>query len=182
MSDSVFPNPPGALEPNPGAQEFPASADSAQTGSPASVLESLDPNPQWDIMNQNETDLSSVSLSRRQLLAIPLIASAPSTLQGARAAGIGRATLYRWLDDDNFRQELQRVRDAAAQIANEEIKGLSLQAASVIAKAMDDPNPSVRLRAARYALEFIFRITQSEQLRKELKVLQEALPLIADRQ
>ena len=50
-------------------------------------------------------------LSARQLSALPHLLRPGSLTAKARAAGIGRATLYRWLEDENFRVALQSLRE-----------------------------------------------------------------------
>ena len=44
--------------------------------------------------------------------------------------------------------------------------------ASVFADAMQDPDPALRLRAARYALSFIIRISEVEKLDADVQDLE----------
>ena len=50
-------------------------------------------------MGQNDTE-KTTSLTDRQLAALPHIAASPTLSQAARSASVGRATLYRWLQDE----------------------------------------------------------------------------------
>ncbi len=116
-----------------------------------------------------------VPLTERQLSAIPYLAAFPSVHQAARAAGIGKSTLYRWLEDDLFREELSRVREETAEFARQEAKGLMLRAVDVFRDAMNDSDVSVRMRAARYSLAFSSEVGFAEKLRREIDHLQTAV-------
>lgn len=117
------------------------------------------------------------AFSRRQLAALPVVAMCPSVSQAARVAGVGRTTLRRWLDDPDFRSEVARLRQEAANLARQELKGLMLRGAAVIGEAMDDPNPAIRLRAAGFALSYGSSLSDTEELAADLADLRHALAL-----
>ena len=62
----------------------------------------LTPNEQ-DESRQNDTDPQLSRLTRRQILALPILSAAPNMTLAAHDAGISESTLYRWLQDENFR-------------------------------------------------------------------------------
>ena len=68
-------------------------------------------------MLQKVTARQNDSLSQRQLVALPYIVAEPTISEGARAAGIARMTLTRWMRDPVFREELERVRRNIAEFA-----------------------------------------------------------------
>ena len=118
------------------------------------------------------SEIEKVSpLTPRQLSALPYLAAFPSANQAARAAGIGKSTLYRWLEDDHFREELTRLREEAAEFARQELKGLQLRAVDVFRDAMNHRNVAVRLRAARYSMSFSSQIELAEKLRQDIEHL-----------
>ena len=110
--------------------------------------------PEWREMSENEREIEKSNLTFRQQSALPVIAVSPTIIQAARASGIGESTLRRWLEDDHFRDELTRLRQASANLARQELQGLMLRSVSVLTEAMDDPDMAIRLRAARYSLSF----------------------------
>ena len=116
-------------------------------------------------------------LTQRQQAVLPVMAAAPSLAEAARMSGFNERTLRRWLDDDDFRAELTRLREESAGLARCELQGLMLRGVSVLSEAMDDPDKALRLRAARYALSFAVRIGETEKLRKDLQDLEDALSL-----
>ena len=111
------------------------------------------------------------ALSPRQQSALPVVALSPSLAQAAQAAGVGRSTLNRWMNEPAFRSEIVRVRQEAAELARQEMQGMMLRAASVINNALDDADPAIRLRAARYALTFANASTQIHHLNAQLDEL-----------
>ena len=131
-------------------------------------------------MSTDGTD-SEERLSIRQRKAIPHLVTSDSLAEGARRANISRTTVYRWMDDDDFRRELKRLRDEAAELAQTEIKGMMLDAAMVIRDALDDENPSVRLRAAAATLNLSLKTIHGMDVEKRLNRLTDAVELSKDR-
>ena len=131
-----------------------------------------------DVQNANTIVPASrfaAGLSGRQLSAIPAIVSSPTIRQAARKLEISERTIYRWLEDQDFCQELARQRDAVANLAVQEIRGLLARTASVYAELMEHSDPSIRLRATRYASTLAFQIHEDQGLRTQLETLEQAL-------
>jgi hypothetical protein len=131
-------------------------------------------------MAQNGTD-GSTGLSDRQLLALPYLVTATSISEAAKQADVGRTTLYRWMEDDEFRAEFKRLRNEALDLAYVELKGLMFKATQVVGEAMDDPNPFVRLRGAQIAFSVGLKSLEVRELQRRLDLLEDALPLWATR-
>ena len=130
-------------------------------------------------MSGNERVIENSNLTFRQRSALPTIAASPTMAQAARSSGIGESTLRRWLEDDSFRDELTRLRQESSILARQELQGLMLRSVSVLAEAMNNPDVTVQLRAARYALSFAVQIGEAEKLRSDIQALEEVLPLWA---
>ena len=90
-------------------------------------------------MEQNPTKKTNGGLTDRQAEALPHIAAAPTLSEGARIASIGRTTLYRWMEDDEFRRALESTRAEAADLARSELEGLMLKSTMVLADSLEDP-------------------------------------------
>ncbi len=114
-------------------------------------------------------------LTPRQISALPYLAAFPNANQAARAAGIGKSTLYRWLEDDNFRDTLTRLREESAEFARQELKGNMLRAVDVFREGMNNGDINIRLRAARYSMSFSNEVGLAEKLRKEVEHLETAV-------
>ena len=129
-------------------------------------------------MPQDATQESNVDLTTRQTVAMPYIAATPSITEAAKAAGIDRTTLYRWMKDYSFRVELERVRKGAVDLAYAELRGLALKSVTAIAELLEDPDPRVRNMAARTALYNVARAEEVHQLRNRFDVLDRAITLL----
>ena len=130
----------------------------------------VDIDPEESSKNPGET-----SLTERQRDALPSLAAFPNAAQAARAAGVSRATLYNWLQNDSFRAEITRLREAHVQLANEELQSLRMRASQVFREAMDQEKMSYRISAARYVTNVGLHLHDAEQLRKQMKNLRQAL-------
>ena len=126
-------------------------------------------------MSENAGNTPAAALTIRQQAALPLIACSPTITQAARASGIGESTLHRWLSDPVFRSHLLHLRQESAQLARQELQSLLPLCASVFADAMQSPDLALRLRAARYALSYIIRISEVEQLNEDIRNLEQAM-------
>jgi DNA-binding MurR/RpiR family transcriptional regulator len=118
-------------------------------------------------------------LSPRQLRVLPFLASAPSIAEAARQTQVSYSTLMRWLQEDDFREELDRLRQEAASLAQSQLQGMMLVGLNVIADALKDPNPAVRLRAAYLSVSFALRSNDLREIQESMARLEDALPLWA---
>ena len=126
-------------------------------------------------MAQNGTKSGKTSLTARQEKALPILASASSIAEASRLSDVGRRTLHRWLDDPDFRDELARLHEEAADLARSQLHGVMLQAVLALADSLQDPNPEIRLRAIRTALDYSVKVNDIERLSKELHALEDSL-------
>ena len=136
-------------------------------------------------MEQNGTLFEDApqALKENQLAALPYLVAAPTVAEGARLAAIGRTTLYRWMNDDDFRRTLEGLRAQAADLAHTELRGLMLKSVLVLvlAEAMEDSNPGVRLRAAHAALSLGLRAIDLKELQRRVDLLDESVTVWAKR-
>ena len=103
-------------------------------------------------------------LSNRQILALPILAAAPNMRQAASDAGISQSTLYRWLQDEYFRNELKRLITETAELIRHELTETTLRSFKVLADLMDHPDPLVRFRAARTVASMGIRVIDADIL------------------
>ena len=94
---------------------------------------------------------------------------------------MSRATLYRWLEDDGFRQALNRLQSEAADSAKSELQALMLKGMLVLSQAMEDPSADIRLRAARATLYLALKVKDIEDIERRLEVIDEAFALRASK-
>ena len=144
----------------------------------AAPIQPPDPSPALlglEEMRGNEREINFSALSPRQQAALPIIACFPTVAQAARAANIGESTLYRWLTDPAFSDCLAELRHQSANIARQKLLDLTPLCISVLADALNHPDPAIRLRAVNYTLSFNLRAADLENLRSDLDNLETAI-------
>ena len=129
-------------------------------------------------MLQNVTPTKNDSLSQRQQVALPYIASEPTISEGARAAGIARMTLTRWMRDPVFREELERIRRNIAEFAFNELEGLTIKCVVRLQQLLDDPDPNVRHRAIKTGLSTSLNFRNQKEVQHRLDLIENAHVLI----
>ena len=134
--------------------------------------------PELAEMSGNEREIDLSALSPRQQAALPIVACFPTIVQAAQAAGVGESTLRRWLNDPAFSGCLAELRRQSANIARQQLLALTPLCVSVLADAMQNPDPAIRLRAVNYTLSFNLRATELENLRSDLDNLETAISLL----
>ena len=137
--------------------------------------------PEWRKMADNgrkvDTPATSAApdLTPRQLAALPVILASSNNAQAAADAGIGERTLYRWLDDPDFRNELIRLRQEASALARSDLEGaMSIALASLIECAQSD-SPFVRYCASRYLFSTGIQLDHLQQLDQKIDKLRDTL-------
>jgi len=84
----------------------------------------------------------SASLTGRQLRAIAVILTAPNMEAAAHRARVGRTTLYQWLREPAFRDELNRQQNEvfdAAFLGKKPLRGRSLECGEPTAQIVSHP-------------------------------------------
>ena len=138
--------------------------------------------PQCPEMSENVRNSENFPLTHRQQAVLPVMVNSPSLAESARLSRVSERTLHRWLKDDSFRAELARRRQESADLAAQSLQAVLLRSISVLAESLEDFDPAIRLRAARYAMSFAGRIRQLElpsedvdKLKKEMDELENAV-------
>ena len=131
--------------------------------------------PKCQGMSENVSDFHTPDLTPRQLAALPIILATSTNTQAARNAGIAERTLYRWLDEPDFRAELLRLREEAASLARSDLQGaMSIALASLVECAQSD-NDFVRFCASRYIYNTGLQIGDFHQLQRQFQSLRESV-------
>ncbi len=136
----------------------------------AADIEEFDP-------TDEPSDDDSVALTHRQITALPYLVASPTVTEGARLAGMSRRTVHRWMEDDHFRVQFERLRDEALSLAQAELKGLTLKGAGVLAEMLEDPSSNIRLRAAQIAISAGTKVNEQSNIQERIEHLSEAFHL-----
>jgi len=118
-------------------------------------------------------------LSRKQELAIAALLSEPTIAAAAEKVGIGEATLWRWLQREDFQADYQRARREAVAQAIAGIQQASSEAVKTLRRIMVDSGApaSSRVWAAKTVLELALKGAEVEDIEKRVTVLEEAASL-----
>ena len=131
-------------------------------------------------MLQKRTDFSE-NLTQRQIVALPhLLRPGPITEQ-ARNAGISRNTLYRWFEDENFRECLERLREETLRFSQSEFQAITLKAVEAINDALDSNDIRIRLQAARIVMQESRNAQYDQTMQRRVENLFDAFQLREER-
>lgn len=125
-------------------------------------------------MNTDETTGNSDELSPQQEGAIVALLSDPGLTGAAKAAGVGKATLWRWLQQPAFQAAYRKARREAVEEARARLQQASGEAVEALRDVMNDqdaPHAS-RVSAARTVLDMAMAATSTEQLEERLAALE----------
>ena len=131
-------------------------------------------------MLQKRTDFAE-NLTQRQIVALPhLLRPGPITEQ-ARNAGISRNTLYRWFEDENFRECLERLREETLRFSQSEFQAITLKAVEAINDALDSNDIRTRLQAARIVMQESRNAQYDQTMQRRVENLFDAFQLREER-
>ncbi len=121
-------------------------------------------------------------LTPKQTLAVPIVAVSPSIAAGAKAAGISRNTLNRWMLDPAFRTEVESARKDAAALAYSELQALALKSVAALSSLLENSDPKIKAIAVRTALNTIRKAEIDRELRRRVEILGNAIDLLKAQQ
>jgi len=115
-------------------------------------------------------------LGRKQEEAIAALLSQRNVEEAARVAGIGARTLYRWLQDPNFKTAFRQARRDAFSQSIARLQQASGAAVSTLLKIMVDQSApaSTRVRAADSVLDHAAKAIEIEDIEARVSELERA--------
>jgi transposase len=117
----------------------------------------------------------SKALTARQTRVIPYLLDASSIDKGCKRAGVSRVTVWQWLKQENFREELKRQRDELVRAALDSLKANVGRATETLVNLLSSKSEPLRARAAEDILNFTLRALEHEELEKRIEALEERL-------
>ena len=112
------------------------------------------------------------ALTVRQLRVVPYLLEAPSIEEGCKRARVGKSTLYGWLKDPHFRDEVDRRRKEIVDLAFERLKANIAKAAKTLVKHLDSEKETISIRAAESIIEFAQRAIEVEELEQRIRAIE----------
>lgn len=114
-------------------------------------------------------------LTERQRRVIPFLLASPSTEEACRRARINKTTVYEWLKDETFRQELKRQRDAVIERALDSLKANIAKATETLVKHLESKRENISIRAAESIIEFTQKALEHEELERRIEALEQRI-------
>lgn len=99
-------------------------------------------------MDKNTNKFTEKTLTTRQQQALVMIITGRSITDAAEAAHVRRQTVYGWLNQPSFRQVMEKEKTELLERISLSLTSLGDKAIRALDQALEDPNISVRLRAA----------------------------------
>lgn len=100
---------------------------------------------------------------------------APSIEEGCKRAKVSKVTVYDWLKQESFREELRRQRDELIERALDSLKANVTRATETLVKLLDSKSEPIKARAAEDIIEFVQKAIEHEELEKRIEALEERL-------
>ena len=121
-------------------------------------------------MNKNEQKLT---LSRKQMKAIPVIISARTITDGVKHAEISKTLFYEWMKDESFRNEFISRQNHIVETALKELKGLSSVAVEQLGALLrESDSETIRFKAIALILEHTIKIKEMEDIINRIERLE----------
>jgi hypothetical protein len=114
-------------------------------------------------------------LSVRQRRTIPFIITSPTIVEGLEKAKLSRKTFYQWLEQPDFKAELDRQRDEAAKTAFETLTQSLTKAVENLVKLLDHTDDRLKRLACKDVIEYILRHKEIEDLEKRIEAIEQRL-------
>jgi AcrR family transcriptional regulator len=114
-------------------------------------------------------------LTDRQQRVIPFLLVSPSIEEACRRARINKTTVYEWLKDEAFRQELKHQRDAVIERALDSLKANLGKATETLVKHLESERENISIRAAESIIEFAHKALEHEELEQRIEALETRL-------
>jgi phage terminase small subunit len=117
------------------------------------------------------------NLTPRQRKAIESLLTTGDITDAAKAAGVSRDTLYRWMKDDLFQEALQKGTQQAIDGLSRSLMQLGDQAIKTLRDAMTDKMvvTSTKIRAANITLVRMLQLKELADVEARLAKLEEAV-------
>ncbi|MFD0138024.1 hypothetical protein ACFVIL_29290 [Streptomyces sp. NPDC127159] len=106
--------------------------------------------------------------------AVVALAQGRTNSQAATEAGVSTRTILRWLDDEDFRREVDDTRTALLRLAVGRLAAASTRAVDALVDALDTEKGQARVQAARVLLDACLSLRESLDLEERLAALEMA--------
>lgn len=108
----------------------------------------------------------------RKARVIEALGAGLSVTDASEKADVSRKTVYRWLDDDDFKSQVLERQNETLERVSKRLSALALQGLETLSELMTSDDESIRLRASSSVLSRFTEILELLRLEKRLEVLE----------
>ena len=121
-------------------------------------------------MQNDDNKTNDNALSLKQFKAIPLLLTCSTREAVIKELEISSETLYRWMRDPAFKEELARQQNAVIQDALNVLRANMTKAAETLASLLDhEGNPELRRRVANDIISHVLKAKELEEIEERLQ-------------
>ena len=121
-------------------------------------------------MQTNDNGAQENSLSLRQQKAISLLITRPTRDAVLKELELSSHTLYRWMRDPAFKEELSRLQNEVIKDAMNVLRANMTKAADTLVSLLDDKrNPELRRRVANDIISHVLKAKELEEIEERLE-------------
>jgi hypothetical protein len=115
--------------------------------------------------------------TNKKQTAIVALLERPTIKEAAAAVGIAEATIFRWLQVEEFQTAYREARRRVVELATSRLQKASGEAVGALKEVMNNPQSpaSSRVMAARAVLEMSFKATMIEDLSARVEAMEKFL-------
>lgn len=120
-------------------------------------------------------------LSGKQLILLLALVADPDIRSATKAAGVSRATAFRWLAQPAFRDELTRRRDEVLSRALADIKAHATRAVEALSQLLNTADDRLRRQVCNDILDRAIKVRELEDFERRLIALEKAMESTTNR-
>ncbi|GEK60318.1 hypothetical protein CHL76_16470 [Marinococcus halophilus] len=115
--------------------------------------------------------------SRKRDQAILALLSEPTLRQASEKVGVSESTLWRWLQEDDFREQYHQAKQEAVSQATSRLRQSMTSAVDALEEMASNPKTPAMARASasRTLLEFGFKAHETEEMQRRLEQIEQTL-------
>lgn len=136
-------------------------------------------------MIQNESKSNHLyELNEKHIKAIEALLQEPTVSAAAKKAGVGQATLFRWLNDSQFSAAYKEARGRMLEGALTSLQSASVDAVNCLREVINDSSAQVsaRVSAAKSVLDLGLKAREIFELEDRIEYLEKYLEMTAGRE
>ncbi len=115
---------------------------------------------------------SKKEFSRRQLQALPYIATCPTYTQAAEKASVSHKQICEWMQQKAFKDKVRSLQDEVLENAVASLKSATTKAVEVLVSLLDEEDPRTRRGAANDVLNHAAKFKELQELEQRINVLE----------